>query len=166
MEELAQRLSRERILLELLLFKLVSLRLLLASGEARFLSWASEEVERATEKVRKAELARAIAVNELAATTGVAESDLTLTALAANADEPWKSIFADQYQSFSRLAAEVQAELLSTRRLATAGSHAVTSMLDRLAGPAPEPQYAGASTYGRQAQWEPSTAAPRWVQDL
>jgi fructose-bisphosphate aldolase class 1 len=166
MEELAQRLSRERILLELLLFKLVSLRLLLVAGEARFLGWASEEVERATEKVRKAELARAITVNELSGTLRVAEADLTLTALAANADEPWKSIFSDQYRAFSRLGAEVQTELVATRRLATAGSAAITSMLDRLTGPPPEPQFAGASTYGPQARWEPSTSSPRWVQDL
>src|SRR6185437_3976576 len=53
-EELARLLSRERLLLELLLFKLVTLRQLLASGEVRFLAWASDEMERAIDKVRKA----------------------------------------------------------------------------------------------------------------
>src|SRR3954452_3036011 len=77
-EELARLLSRERLLLELLLFKLVTLRQLLASGEVRFLSWASDEIERAIEKVRKAELARALAVSELAAATGRSEADFTL----------------------------------------------------------------------------------------
>jgi len=41
-EELARLLSRERLLLELLLFKLVTLRQMLASGEVRFLAWASD----------------------------------------------------------------------------------------------------------------------------
>jgi hypothetical protein len=161
-EELARLLSRERLLLELLLFKLVTLRQLLASGEVRFMSWASDEVERAIEKVRKAELARALAVSELAAATGRSEADFTLARLIETAPEPWTSIFADHRQGFSRLTAEINEALAATRRLASAGAGAVTDMLDRLSGGAPEPQFAGAATYGPGAQWETTAPAARW----
>lgn len=161
-EELARLLSRERLLLELLLFKLVTLRQMLASGEVRFLAWASDEVERAIDKVRKAELARALAVNELAAAAGRSDADFTLGRLVESAPEPWASIFADHRQGFSRLTAEINDALAATRRLAAAGSGAVTDMLDRLGGGAPEPQFAGASTYGPGAQWDTSAPAARW----
>jgi hypothetical protein len=165
-EELARLLSRERLLLELLLFKLVSLRHLVAAGEVRFLNWGSDELERAIDKLRKAELARALAVSELASVTGRSEDDCTLTRLAETAPEPWRSIFADHRQGFGRLTAEITDSLAATRRLAATGSSAVTAMLDRLAGPAPEPQFAGASTYGPGAQWEPTASKPRWSQTL
>jgi hypothetical protein len=161
-EELARLLSRERLLLELLLFKLVTLRQLLASGEVRFLSWAGDEVERAIDKVRKAELARALAVSELAAAAGRSEADFTLARLVESTPEPWCSIFADHRQGFSRLSAEINEALAATRRLATSGSAAVTDMLDRLSGSAPEPQFAGAATYGPGAQWDTSAPAARW----
>ena len=165
-EELARLLSRERLLLELLLFKLVTLRQLLTGGEARFLNWASDELERAIDKVRKAELARALAVSELAAATGRDELDCSLPALAENSPEPWRSIFSDHKQGFARLSAEITDALSATRRLAASGSAAVTAMLERLAGPAPEPQFAGASTYGPGARWDATAPAPRWSQTL
>lgn len=161
-EELARLLSRERLLLELLLFKLVTLRQLLACGEVRFLSWASDEVERAIDKVRKAELARALSVSELAAATDRSEADFTLARLVESAPEPWASIFADHRQGFRRLSAEINEALAATRRLAASGSAAVTDMLERLSGSAPEPQFAGASTYGPGAQWETAAPAARW----
>lgn len=52
MEKLATLLGRERLLLELLTFKLVELRQLLAAGETRFLDWAAEEVDRALTGMR------------------------------------------------------------------------------------------------------------------
>ena len=163
-EELARLLSRERLLLELLLFKLVTLRQLLASGEVEFLSWAGDEVERAIEKVRKAELTRALAVSELAAAaTGRSEAEFTLGRLVESAPEPWASIFADHRQGFSRLSGEISEALAATRRLATSGSSAVSDMLDRLSGSTPEPQFAGASKRdGPGAQWDATAPAARW----
>jgi hypothetical protein len=161
-EELARLLSRERLLLELLLFKLVSLRQLLASGEVRFIGWASDEVERAIEKVRKAELARALAVSELAASTGRSDVEFTLARLVESAPEPWASIFADHRQGFGRLSAEINEALAATRRLANSGSAAVSEMLDRLSGGVAEPQFAGAATYGPGAQWDVAAPSARW----
>ena len=53
MENLATLLQRERLLLELLVFKIKELRHLLLEGDARFLGWASEEVERAVEAFKE-----------------------------------------------------------------------------------------------------------------
>jgi hypothetical protein len=161
-EELARLLSRERLLLELLLFKLVTLRQLLASGEVRFLAWAGDEVERAVDKVRKAELARALAVSELAAATGRFEADFALSQLVESAPEPWATIFADHRQGFTRLSAEINETLAANRRLAASGAGAVSDMLDRLSGGTPEPQFSGAATYGPGAQWDNTQPAARW----
>ena len=60
MEALVTCLTREKLLVELLVFKLVSMRQLLLTGETRFLPWAAEEVDRATNAVRDAELERAV----------------------------------------------------------------------------------------------------------
>jgi hypothetical protein len=58
MDALAALLTRERLLVELVVFKLVELRQLLLAGETRFLPWASEEVERAVRAVRVLEVER------------------------------------------------------------------------------------------------------------
>ena len=72
MEALAALLTRERLLVELVVFKLVELRQLLLAGEARFLGWAAEEVERADRcRSRQAELERAVLVTGLATDRGL-----------------------------------------------------------------------------------------------
>src|ERR1700759_245167 len=102
MEELAALLNRERMLLELLLFKLVSLRQLLLANEVRFLPWAAEEGDRATAKVREAELRRSLAVEGLSvslhdgagqepASAVTAPSQVTLRTLTESAPEPWRT---------------------------------------------------------------------------
>jgi hypothetical protein len=58
-EALVELLGKERLLLELLAYRLVELRSLLVTTGApdgRFLGWAAEEVEDATAAVRTAEL--------------------------------------------------------------------------------------------------------------
>src|SRR5205814_9128726 len=73
MDELARLLSHERRLLELLLFKLVEGRHLLAAGEGRFLPYAATEVERAMERVQEAELRRSLLIHQLAGDPDAAE---------------------------------------------------------------------------------------------
>src|SRR5439155_10226820 len=108
MDELARLLSHERRLLELLLFKLVEGRHLLAAGEARFLPYAATEVERAMERVQEAELRRSMLVYDLAAEMDVPEEALTLSALARDSLEPFRTIFADHCLAFLELAAEIE----------------------------------------------------------
>jgi hypothetical protein len=188
MEELAALLSRERLLLELLLFKLVSLRQLLVGGEARFLPWAAEEVDRATEKVRQAELQRSLAVEKLNASTtagdaagagSTASTSLTLRTLAEQAPEPWRTIFADHRTAFLGLAADLEDAMGAAQRLATTGGAAVTATLDRLSGgsgtvPAWEKpvvigsaaSYGPAATYGAGARLSPAATDPRFTRTL
>ena len=62
MDQINAILEREEELLETLLFKLVAVRLLLESGELRFLSRATREVERARTRTREVDLVRATTV--------------------------------------------------------------------------------------------------------
>ena len=73
-QALADLLGRERLLLEILVYRLVELRsLLVTSGrpDGRFLAWAAEEVEDATAAVRAAELERAMLISQIADAAGV-----------------------------------------------------------------------------------------------
>lgn len=173
MEELAGLLSRERLLLELLLFKLVTLRQLLVAGEVRFLPWAAEEVDRATTKVREAELRRSIAVEGMAGQSADAET-LTLRTLAENAPEPWRTIFAEHRRAYLGLATDLEDALAATRRLAETGGAAVTATLDRLTGSAPSAGHlaqAGArsgpaAAYGAGTSWQPANTGARFTRTL
>jgi hypothetical protein len=174
MEKLAGLLNRERMLLELLLFKLVSLRQLLVAGQVRFLPWAAEEVDRATAKVREIELRRTLAVDELQESFGSPSAPVTLRLLAENAPEPWRTIFAEHHKALFELAADLEEAAGAARRLASTGGASVTATLDRLTG-APEPAgrtpvgagaYGAAGTYGPGAQWEPAIPAARFTGTL
>lgn len=149
MEALARLLTRERVLVELLVFKLIELRQLLLAGETRFLGWASEEVERATAAVRDAELERAVLVTDLGSARGLAEP--TLRELLEDAPEPWTGLLQTEYDAMRRSAGEVSDLLAVTRRLADAGARSIAESL----GTAPS---AEATTYGpdgRQAHVAP-----------
>ena len=160
MDELAGLLSRERLLLELLVFKLVELRQLLLGSETRFLGWASEEVERAVGNVRDIEIQRSMLITGLAAERGVPEEELSLTSLAETSPEPWRSIFGDHRTALLQLSSEVQEHLSAGRRLAASGTKAVADTLERLAGPELDPEPA-LTTYGPGANWQYAPPAPR-----
>lgn len=136
MDELARLLSIERRLLELLLFKLVEGRHLLAAGEARFLPYAAAEVERAMERVQETELRRSMLVADLAHDLDVAEEALTLSALARDSLEPFGTIFADHRMAFLELAAEIEDVTGQNRRLAERGAHDVERLLAMVGQPA------------------------------
>lgn len=137
MDELARLLGHERRLLELLLFKLVEGKHLLAAGEARFLPYAAAEVERAMEKLQEAELRRSMVVHQLAAELEVPEAALTMHALAKDSVEPYRTIFADHRQAFLELAAEIETVTAQNRRLAERGVHDVEQLMAMLGQPGP-----------------------------
>lgn len=147
MEALARLLTRERVLVELLVFKLVELKGLLLAGETRFLGWASEEVDRATETVRLAELERGILVADLAAERGL--TDITLSALVSDAPEPWAGILRQDQEAMTRCAGEVADLLLVTRRLAEAGARSIADSLGTVPVPAPSPYSADRAVTSR-----------------
>ena len=131
-------LQRERLLLELLVFKLTELGHLLSAGDPRFLGWAAEEVERAVEAVRLCELERAVHVQDTARQLlggHVNDERALLQRLVQTADEPWASQLEDHRSALTALAAEVGDGLRITRRLAEAGSEALTAMFDRVGEP-------------------------------
>jgi flagellar FlgN protein len=136
MDELARLLSVERRLLELLLFKLVEGRHLLAAGEARFLPYAAAEVERAMERVQEAELRRSILVSDLARDLEIPEEALTLSALARESLEPYRTIFSDHRLAFLELAAEIEDVTRQNRRLAERGAHDLEQLLAMVGQPA------------------------------
>ena len=139
MEALVTLLTREKTLVELLVFKLVSMRQLLLTGETRFLPWAAEEVDRATTSVRDAELERAILNEVLAAERGLQEP--TLGELIADAPDPWRGLLESLHEELREGAREVQDLLASTRRLAEVGVRSLAEAMGQDPGTA-------AATYG------------------
>lgn len=132
MDDLVAVLRRQRHLLELLLFKLVEARHLLAAGEARFLAWAAQEVDRAVTKVREVELERALAVNRIAGELGVTVDELSLRRLAEESPEPYRSIFDEHRSSFLELVGEIETITAANRKLAGQGVRGVQEVLEML----------------------------------
>jgi hypothetical protein len=149
-EALVSLLAREKLLVELLVFKLVSMRQLLLAGETRFLPWAAEEVDRATAAVRDAELERGVLVAALGADRGLAEP--ALDDLVADAPDHWRSLLETSRGELRSLAREVQELLQVTRRLAEVGAR---SLAEALGAPPPQPvasPYADAAPARRYEQ--------------
>lgn len=159
MDALAALLTRERLLVELVVFKLVEMRQLLLAGETRFLGWAGEELERAAAAVRAAELERAVLVTGLVADRGP-DAEPTLSALVAEAPEPWRTSLSETQAALRSSTAEVAELTGAVRRLAEAGSRSLADTLRRLnPGSADaEPELA---TYGPHARYVHSTPRPR-----
>ncbi|MBX3284919.1 MAG: hypothetical protein R2746_03675 [Acidimicrobiales bacterium] len=101
MEQIAAVLEREGELLDILSFKLVETRLLLESGEHRFLARATREVERARRRTREADLVRAACVADLRRGT-------TLRTIATQVPEPWPGILRDHHERLTALVAEIE----------------------------------------------------------
>jgi len=123
MEALVTILTREKLLVELLVFKLVSMRQLLLAGETRFLPWAAEEVDRATVAVRDAEIERAVVVAALGDERGL--TDPSLTELISDAPDPWRALLEDCHDGLRSDAREVQELLQAIRRLAEVGARSI-----------------------------------------
>lgn len=127
MEALVTLLTREKTLVELLVFKLVAMRQLLLAGETRFLPWAAEEVDRATLAVRDAEIERAVLVASLGDEIGLDEP--TLTQLVADAPDVWRGLLGQLQQELRAGATEVSELLASNRRLAEVGARSLAEAM-------------------------------------
>lgn len=136
MEALTRLLTRERLLAELVVFKLLELRGLLQAGESRFLGWAAEEVERATGSLRSAELERAALVAGLAEERGLPD-DVPLRGLLADVPEPWRGVLVEQSDRLRALCAEAKELSLANARLADTGLRGVEQLLGRVDGSEP-----------------------------
>ncbi|QBI18930.1 flagellar protein FlgN [Egibacter rhizosphaerae] len=141
LEALADTLWSERHVVEYLLFKLVTAKLLLAAQERRFVATALDEVERIIETLRSAEVQRGSALEAVAADWGTDAEELTLAELAARAPAPMDAVFRDHQEAFARLASEIEETANTNRQLASAALGEVRATIAALAGPT------GASTY-------------------
>lgn len=92
-QELSAVLWRERELLDLLVFKLEVEQLLLSAGKSRWLHLATQEVELVLDRVKTAELERAVQVSAAAAEWRV-DGEPTLRQLVEKAPEgAWRDTF-------------------------------------------------------------------------
>jgi hypothetical protein len=132
LDELAGLLGRERRLLEVLLFKLVEARHLLAAGEVRFLPWAAGEVERAVERVREADLLRATALTKISADLNIPMEKLSLKELADDSVEPYRTVFSDHRNAFLELVAEIEDVVAANRKLAGQGMNGISEVLSMI----------------------------------
>lgn len=135
LEALADTLWAERHVVEYLLFKLVTAKLILAADERRFVAPALDEVERVLSALRDAELRRALAVQQVAEDWGVSSDELTLSELAASAPEPLREIFREHREAFMALAREIDETAADNRRLATTALDQVQRAIGALTGP-------------------------------
>jgi hypothetical protein len=106
--EVSDILWRERELLDVLLFKLESEQLLIGAGKLRWLSRATREIDLVLEQLRLTELTRAIEVEALAISLGLAP-DSPLSSLADAAPSPWSDLFRAHRAAFQRLSDEITA---------------------------------------------------------
>lgn len=134
LEDLADTLWAERHLVEYLLFKLVSARLLLAADESRFVPAAIEEVERAVTALRAAEVRRAMALQGVADVWKLDAETLTLRKLAERAPSPFDAMFRDHHRAFLSLTEEIESTARQNSQLASATLHHVRDSLTALGG--------------------------------
>ncbi len=132
MDALTGVLSRERRLLEYLLFKLTAAQHLLATGETRFLGWSSSEVEHAAARVREAELLRAAVVARVVNVLAVANPQPSLRELVGHSPEPYRAILDDHRSALHGLMDEINAVTAANRELASGGMRLVADVVQLL----------------------------------
>lgn len=160
LEELAEMLWQERHLTELLLYKLVCTRLILAADEQRFTGYALNEVDTVLASLREAEGRRDDVVASLAVTWGASVDDLRLSTLVERSPEPWASVFEDHRQSFLALTSEIESVARENRRLAASGLHAVQRTMLALTGGG------DTATYDPRGQRQPAAAGPSLLDEV
>lgn len=144
--ELSALLWRERELLELLVFKLEEEQLLLmTAGKARWLQFATREVEQVMDRVREAGLARTVEVSRVGAEWG-AEENATLRELANRAPaDTWTEVLQAHLQAMTALTAEIKELRDVNAQFLRAAARANQETLARMKGEATIYDASGAS---------------------
>lgn len=124
----------ERDATEQLLYRLTVAGLLLAGDDRRYTATALGEVETAVDRLELASLHRATALQALAQAWGVPVDDLTLATVAAQAPDPWSTIFSDHHHRLTVLTEELASTTERNRRLATASLQSVRERLATATG--------------------------------
>lgn len=131
LNELSTILWRERNLLELLLFKLETQELLVASGRTRWLAHAAREVEAVLERVREAELVRSMEVDAIAPSLLLAPG-ASLREMAAVAPAPWGGMFEEHRVAFLVLTDAVAAATTANREQLSRGARLIDETISKL----------------------------------
>jgi len=134
---LADTVWAERTLVERLLYKLVTAKLILAADLRRYVPQALEEVEDIVGQLWAAEDRRVIALGAVATEWRVRPDELTLGHLAEEAPEPWSSMFADHHQAFAEMTSEIEQTAADNRRLANTALASIQTSLGNLTGVQP-----------------------------
>ncbi|MDQ1438248.1 MAG: hypothetical protein QOK43_1877 [Acidimicrobiaceae bacterium] len=122
-------LFQERRLLELLLFKLETERLLLDAGRTRWLAHASREIDTLLDELNKVELARSVTLAQVAPELGLGP-DATLSTVASTVPSPWGGIFAEHRDDLQSLMGDVLAAAESSRHLLREGYDSIRQALE------------------------------------
>lgn len=158
LEQLLAAVWAERHLLEFLLFKVVSARLLLSAGEHRFLPVVGEEIEDVVRRCREAAAERQKVADTLAAAWDVDTGRIHLGYLAEHAPSPFAAMFSDHRDRLRQVVEEVQATARSNHQLATTTMQDVSRLIGEDAG-----GQLG-TTYNRSGRAQPSKrTGPRQV---
>ncbi len=120
-----------RELLGLTEFGLVVQRLVAEAGESRHLTTAADQLDVVCARIQQVEVVRAGLVDAAAVVLGCAD-DVSLTALAEAAPEPWRMILEDHAGALRGLARSVATHRHATERVLRAGADAVDNALRTL----------------------------------
>lgn len=129
MRDFSEVLFEERRVLELLLFKLETERLLLDTGQERWLALASVEVETVLDELSKVELARSVVLAQAAPELGLGP-DATLASVVSVVPPPWDTIFAEHQRQLQSLMREVLVAAESSRHLLREGYDSIRMALE------------------------------------
>ena len=132
LDALETTLVMQRQLLESLLFKLTQAKLVLASGEARYVGPAVEEVAAVMDTVRDAENKRATAVAAVAMEWGIPAPSLTLAYLAEHAPADRRERFSNLRYEFMDLTEQIEKITKENERLATANLSVISGTLSTM----------------------------------
>jgi len=157
-DELAGALTRQKQMLEVLVYRLEILRHMLGKGETRFLPFAVAEVEHAAGMLRAADQERGDVVARMARERSLDPSTLTLRAL-AESDDVYAPMFERLRAEFLSLTEEFESLTRTSKVLAGRGIAEVDRVLGALSGSGP----ATSLTYGPGAERRRAHAlAPRY----
>ncbi len=134
LQQLTEVLWAGRRLLDLLLYRLVSAKLVLAADEKRFVALSFGEVERVMEKIRVCELQRSLVTARLANAWGIPKDRITLVYLADHAPEPARTVFEDHRDFFLATTAEVETVSRENKKLAAMGLAEVRELMAVVVG--------------------------------
>lgn len=134
---LADMLWDEREVVELLLYKLIVAKLLLAADERRFVTAALSEVDLAVDLLHRTEQEREELVAMTARDWGMTPEYLTLAYLAEATPPQFRSVFTDHLRAFLRLADEIEETARTNSQLANSSLSHVQESLRALGASGP-----------------------------